>query len=295
MAADLRRWLVIHHASGRDVSSSPEERCGSSVAVWATVTTESISASSLAEVSWVVAGRPRVHGVVPLVHDDAPVLAFTYADEDLAREVAGSPVVALSLSEPRSTGTAFRPLVLVGRPRLVEDPTGDLFAADLLPQELRRYPPSRLLADSPLLQREHWWYLPRLLVEIDVDAVMQVPVREDPSRDHLLVVAGTDGPVVRVARVADGDPRLVSLASQDLPPPGPAVLFGQDASFPDLEQWTQWSYRGEWDGAGMQVEEAPARVGLGRPPGLVQRWRRQRDLERRCVAAIPSPSGGPKN
>jgi hypothetical protein len=265
------------------------------VAVWATVTTEEISASSLAEVSWVVAGLPRVHGVVPLVHDDVPVLAFTYADEDLAREVAASPVVALSLTEPRSTGAAFRPLVLVGSPRLVEDPTGDLFATDLLPQELRRYPPSRLLADSPLLQREHWWYLPRLLVRIDVDTVVQVPAREDPSRDHLLVVAGADGPVVRTARVADGAPELVSLASQDPPPPGPAVLFGQDASFPDLEQWAQWSYRGQWDGAGMQVEDAPARTGLGPPPGLIQRWRRQRALERRCIAALPSPSAGAKS
>lgn len=248
---------------------------------------EAISASSLAEVGWVSAGRPQVRGVVPLVHGDVPVLACTYADEDVAREVAASPWVTLSLTEPRSTGTAFRPLVLVGTARLVEDPTGDLFATDLLPQELRRYPPSRVLADSPLLQREHWWYLPRLLVEIDVAAVVPVSRREDPARDHLLVVAGSDGPVVRTARVADSDPVLVSLAAQDPPPPGPAVLFGQDASFPDLEQWTQWSYRGRWDGAGLQVDEAPARIGLGRPPGLIQRWRRQRDFERRCVAAIP--------
>lgn len=270
----------------------PKERCGSPVAGWATVTTEEISASSLAEVSWVTAGLPRVHGVVPLVLGDVPVLAFTYADEDLAREVAAAPGVTLSLTEPRSTGAAFRPLVIVGTPRLVEDPSGDVFAADLLPQELRRYPPSRLLADSPLLQREHWWYLPRLLVEIDVDTVAQVVTREDPARDHLLVVAGADGPIVRVARLGDGDPALVSLASQSPPPPGPAVLFGQDASFPDLEQWTQWSYRGRWDGAGLQVEEAPEQVGLGRPPGLLQRWRRQRDFERRCLAAIPRPVRG---
>ncbi|TGN63183.1 pyridoxamine 5'-phosphate oxidase family protein [Nocardioides eburneiflavus] len=251
------------------------------------MTTDEIAAASLAEVSWVAAGLPRICGVVPLARGDVPVLAFTYADEDLARAVAGAPVVTLSLTEPRSTGTAFRPLVLVGRPRLVEDPSGDLFATDLLPQELRRYPPSRLLADSPLLQREHWWYLARLLVEIDVDAVMPVVAREDPARDHLLVVAGTDGPIVQVARLSDGDPCRVALRSHGTPPPGPAVLFGQDASFPDLEQWAQWSYRGRWDGAALQVDQAPDRVGLGRPPGLLQRWRRQRDLERRCVAAIP--------
>ena len=256
------------------------------------MTTEEISASSLAEVSWVAACLPRVRGVVALVRGDVPVLAFTYADEHVAREVAGSPMVTLSLTEPRSTGTAFHPLVVVGRPRLLEDPFGDLFATDLLPQELRRYPPSRLLADSPLLQREHWWYLPRLIVEIDVDTVAQLSTRDDPALDHLLVVAKADGPVVRVARLADGDPERVCLASEDSPPPpGPAVLFGQDASFPDLELWTQWSYRGRWDGTGLQVDEAPARIGLERPRGLLQRWRRQREFERRCVAAIPRPVG----
>jgi hypothetical protein len=71
--------------------------------------------------------------------------------------------------------------------------------------------------------------------------------------------------------------------------PGPAVLFGQDASFPDLEQWSQWRYAGRWDGSGLDVEQAPASTGLGRTPGLLQRWRRQRALERRCIEAIPRP------
>lgn len=253
------------------------------------MTTGAIASSSLAEVSWLEHGLPRVRGVVALLHGEHPVLAFTYADQDVARAVAGSTVVSLSLTEPRSTGTSFRPLVMAGRPRLVEDPSGDRFAAELLLQELKRYPPARLLADSPLLQREHWWYLPRLLVEIDVDGVAPLATREDAVRDHLLVVAGEAGPVVRVARLDDADQGTVTLRADGPPQPGSAVLFGQDASFPDLERWTQWCYRGWWDGTALQVEEAPAHTGLGRPPGLMQRWRRQRDLERRCVAAIPRP------
>jgi len=140
-----------------------------------------------------------------------------------------------------------------------------------------------------MLQREHWWYLPRLLLAIDLDAVAPVVQREDALGDHLLVVAGEGGPVVRMARLDDGDPERVSLGSQSPPPPDRAVLFGQDASFPDLEQWTQWSYRGRWDGVALHVDTTPARTGLGRQPGLMQRWRRQRELERRCVAAIPQP------
>lgn len=252
-----------------------------------TVTAGAISTSSLAEISWLQSGLPQVRGVVPLVQDDRAVLAFTYDRQDVARAIAASPAVTLSLTETRGTGTGFRPLALTGRPRLVEDPSGDLFAGDLLLQELRRYPPSRLLADSPILQREHWWYLPRLLVEIELDAVAPLVQREDARRDHLLVVATENGPVVRVARLDDGDPERLSLASPSPPPPGPAVLFGQDASFPDLEQWAQWSHHGRWDGVGLQVDTAAERTGLGRPPGLMQRWRRQRDFERRCVAAIP--------
>jgi hypothetical protein len=253
---------------------------------------ELVGASSVSELCWVDAdGGPQVRGVVALVRGGRPALAFTYADELVARDVARSPYVALVLSEPRSTGTAFRPVLLTGRPGLVEDPSGDVFVAELVTQELRRYPPSRLLADSPLLMREHWWYLPRLLVEIDVEAMEPLPPRVAPH-DHLLVVADGTAPVVRLAgirdRPRDGSVEPLALDVAGAPAPsGRAVLFGQDASFPDLELWSQWRYRGVWDPEVLTVAESPARTGLGPAPGLVRRWRRQRELERSCVAAIP--------
>jgi hypothetical protein len=84
-----------------------------------------VGASSLSELCWVdQVGRPQARGVVALVREDRPALAFTYADESLAREVARSDRVVLVLSETRSTGRAFRPVLVAGRPRLVEDPTG---------------------------------------------------------------------------------------------------------------------------------------------------------------------------
>jgi hypothetical protein len=246
-----------------------------------------VGASSLGELCWVdAAGLPQVRGVVSLVREERPALAFTYADEPVARDVARAERVALALTETRSTGREFRPMLLTGRPRLVEDPEGDLYLEDLVVQELRRYPPSRLLADSPLLMREHWWYLPRLVVEIDVDAVEPMPQRE-ATHDHVLVVADGAAPVVRLAGIRQRYEHRLEVDLEGRPAvPGPAVLFGQDASFPDLEQWSQWRYRGSWDGSGLAVEEAPARTGLGRAPGLVQRWRRQRDLERACVQAL---------
>lgn len=249
---------------------------------------EAVGASSLAEVCWVDrSGAPQARGAVALVHEGRPVLAFTYADEAVARDVAAAEQVVLALSEPRSTAAAFRPVLLTGRPRLVEDPKGELYLAELVRQELHRYPPARVYADSPLLMREHWWFLPRLVVELDVDALEPVAARSG-GHDHLLVVAHGGSPAVRVAGILeDDDGHLVLSVEGAAVAPGRAVLFGQDASFPDLEQWVQWRYAGAWDGSVLTVEQAPARTGLGRPLGLVQRWRRQRALERACVRAIP--------
>lgn len=251
-----------------------------------------VRASSLSELSWLAADRrPSVVGVVALTRQDRPVVAFTYADEAVARAVAESSVVALSLTDPRSTGSVFRSLLVRGRPSLVEDPSGAAFTEHLLSEELRRYPPARVYADSPLLRREHWWFLPRLLIEIDVSSVEQLPSRQTP-RDHVLAVDGPDGPVVRVVRIDDEhstpDRLSLTLLGQASPPAaGSAVLFGQDASFPDLEQWSQWCFTGAWHGSSFTVEEAPARVGLVTRPSVLQRWRTQRELERRCRAAIP--------
>lgn len=252
-----------------------------------------VRASSLAELCWLAPdGTPRVRGVVPLVLEGRPVVAFLYADHEVAREAAASAQVVLVAAEPRSTGTGFVPTMLHGRPTLREDPEGDLYVGDLVVQELRRFPPARVFADSPLLMRENWWYLPRLVLDLDVEAAAPTTAREAPY-DHLLAVAHDGALVVRAAgRVGEAgqEGSAVEVAVDGTPaPPGPAVLFGQDASFPDLERWSQWRWHGSWDGSGLVVSEAPASTGLGPAPGLVQRWRRQRDLERRCTAAIPRP------
>jgi hypothetical protein len=255
--------------------------------VTGTTLARALNASSLAELSWLdPAGEPHACGVVALVRGDDPALAFTYAVEPVARQVASATAVVLSLRETRSTGPGFEPLLVEGIPRLLEDPRGDLFVEELLAQELRRYPPSRLLADSPLLMREHWWYLPRLVVEIKVDTVRPAPARDDGD-SHLLVVADRGRPEVGVARLRQRNGDVLPLdVVGPVPHAGPAVLFGQDASFPDLDRWSQWHYRGRWDGRAVTVMEAPAHTGLGPVPGLLQRWRRQRALERRCIEAI---------
>lgn len=246
-------------------------------------------ASSLAELVWLRPDRmPDAAGVTALLHRERPAVAFTYAHAGIAHDVASAPVAALAMTERRSTGRPFTPMAAVGLPSLVEDPTGELFGSELLVEELRRYPPARRYADSPMLCREHWWYLPRLIVSLDVIDVLELPARTGPE-DHLLASVDAGRLDLGVATVQHTDSDVISLDPHPAVAPGAAVLLGQDASFPDLERWSQWRWRGRWDGSTLTVASRPQRVGLEPVPGLLQRWRAQRDLERRCRRAIPTP------
>jgi hypothetical protein len=244
-----------------------------------------VRAAPVAEVSWMVAGLPRVRGVLPLAGEQGPVLAFPYADAAVARSVGSSAEVVLTLTDPHRTSAAYRPLLLRCIPHLEEDREGDRFCGELLTQELRRWPPSRVLADSMLLRRENWWWLPRVLVDLEVRDVEWFALRELPE-DHVLAVAG-DRLEVAVARVPASAPtgpgglRSVEVV-HGTPGPGEALLFGQAVSFPDAERWGQWSWEGTWDGAALDVRSAPEASGLPPAPGVLSRWRRQRALERAC-------------
>lgn len=247
-----------------------------------------VASSSLSTAFWVSHAQPQARGVVTLWHEGRPTLAFTYADADVARELAASGRVGLAFTETRGAGQRFRPLLATGSPTLVEDPEGTVFREGLLEQELRRFPPARLLADSPLLRREHWWYLPRLLVHLDMDDLSGLPP-DGPPREHFLVTGSAPeelrGQPTGVVE-EDGDRLLLDVDAVPGAVPRPAVLFGQDASFPDLERWSQWRFRGVWDGDTFAVSEAPVRRGLAPVPGVLARWRRHRALERACRQAL---------
>ena len=259
-----------------------------------------LRAASLGEVAWVDAsGGVEVRGVLPLVGAAGPVLALPYADAVAARSLGTAEGCLLVVRDARGTGTAYAPRTLRCRPRLEEDRGGERFVEELLEQELRRYPPSRLLADSLLLRREHAWWLPRLLVHLEVVGEAEPLPRED-ERDHLLVV-DADPAAGGPERLAAASVRLDALPApgealpghevvRGTPGPGPAVLHGQDASHPDLERWSRWAWRGDWDGVRLDVAEHPARVGLEPVPGLVARWRRQRALEKACRAGLADPA-----
>lgn len=249
---------------------------------------QSVRASTVAELSWVGAdGCPDALPAVPLLLDGEPAVTYPYAYADLARRIAGSSRVALTLSEPRMTGSPWYPLTVAGRPRLIEDVDGELFKAELLQEELRKYPPSRTLADSLLLRREHWWYVPRMIIVLAADPPVPVEPRTDVDAQVLTVWDGDRLHVdtVRVARKDDSHLDVTSLLGRGLPE-GPAALLGHDFSVPDLERWTPWVTRGELAGPSLRVTEWPERTTLEPVPKLRQRFRRQRDLEKACRAAL---------
>ena len=261
-----------------------------------------VASAGIGELLWRDAqGCPAAHGVVPLLLGDRPAVALPWALERQAREAAAGGVAALVLSDPRVAGPAWTPVALVGAPELVEDPDGDLVREHLLAEELRKHPPSRALADSPLLRREHWWYLPRLVLVLDVTGAAPVAARRGPADAVLAVAPEAGGLAVAVVRVGDWDADPVPVVplpagasggppGGPVPPDGPALLVGQEVSVPDVERWTVHVTRGRHERGGVAVDERPARRALEPVPGLLARWRRQRSLERACVAALRAHS-----
>lgn len=244
-----------------------------------------VHAAGVAELLWPLpGGPPGAAGVVPLLLDDRPAVALPWAHEATARAVGAAGEVVLALSDPRVTGSAWWPLAIRGRPRLIEDRDGTLFGDRLLDQELRKHPPSRALADSVMLRREHWWYLPRLVVVLEPGRIEPLAPRESATD----VVLGVDDGGLQVAtvRVEDwGADPLVLRGAPDTAQ-GPAVLVGQEISVPDVERWTVHTTTGHHAGGRLSGVRSSGPRSLEPVPGLLARIRRQRALERACVSAL---------
>lgn len=238
--------------------------------------------------------------IVPLAWQGAPAVALPYAQGGLAARLAAAPHAALVLSDSRLARKGWEPLAAHVRFELVEDPEGKRFLGDgLLGQELIKHPPSRALADTPLLRREHWWYVPRLLLRaVDVGEVRPVGRRtvsdgvlahaQEGSRGEALSAKGS----LEVDTVAvddwDGDTVSVrSLSGAPLAGHGaPAALLAHDFSVPDRERGTQLLVSGTLADARLRVLERSGSLELGKPHGLLRRLRGLRDLERACRAGL---------
>lgn len=280
--------------------------------------TRTVHGSSLADVAWIDDdGAVQACGAVVLLWGETPAIAFNYADADLARSIAAAPQATFAFTETRSTSSSFVPGSIAGKPSLSEDHDGSIFTEELLEQELRRHPPARVFADSVLLRREHWWYLPRLIVPLDVEALRPLPQRTQPepssgiqhlpplgtdqvppsslSTEYLLAVA-VDGRLetrlVRAAAASSPGSLVLEPVGGGTLSRGQAVLAGQDASFPDRQQWSTWQYRGFCTGdqvetgALLEVAEEPQSKGLEPVPSVWKRMRRQQQFGKACRKGI---------
>lgn len=248
------------------------------------------------EVAWLAAGgQVGAVAAVPLEWEGLLCVALPYSFAANVASLREARTVVFSVTEPmRRAGEQARGFA-AGTARVVDDVSGETFQRQLLTQELLKYPPSRVLADSMLVRRENWWWLPRIIVTMSrVDRSGELAVRSDPSRAAMLLrpeAAGLAVDIVEPAEYADWRAPRVRLCKSDGTElggvDGPALAFGHDYSKPDLERWEPWSVRGTLRGDELLVADREGEPGASlRPLGLFQRMRRQRALERACRQGI---------
>jgi len=241
-----------------------------------------LARAQLAELTWLDPdGRPDGAVVVPFVVEGEPVIAFTYDRVALALEVAASPRIALSTATAAFLRGAS-PAGAVGRAVLEEDPSGRWFRERLLEQELAKYPPARSLADSLVLRRENWWYLPRLIVRL----TEAHPVEHLAARGAAVAVASAGELVIADGDVDDRGDRA-HLRGTRLPD-GPAVVLEHGGEVPELEFRWHRKLRGSLRDGELEVDERDEIPPQQGRHGLFTRLHRQRRFERDCRAALRS-------
>ncbi len=236
-------------------------------------------------------GVPRVEALTPLLLEKEPVFALPYARTDLARCLESDPRVSLTFSDSRLARVGWSPLAVEGRMEAVPDPEGDLFLQEPLYWELRKFWPSRQLIGSLVLRRDNWWYVPRLILRF-TETETPRPVTRRTGPDHG-VLAWKDGAVFSdMVRVDDWDserPVVEPLSRErSLPDNVPASLLYHDFSIPDMDQRASLSLAGTLNNGRLSVAHREGARTLGKRPGIIARWRAQKDLERRCKAGLES-------
>jgi hypothetical protein len=251
--------------------------------------------AQLGELTWDTADGPDATVVVPMTDEGVPCVALSYDQLARADALAAAGSAIASISAPGLLGGAD-PLRVRVRVTRSEDLDGERFEdSKLLLQELAKHPPSRRRLDSILLRREHWWFLPRILLHLEPT--------EDPaplaSTGALLAHRTAGGLEVSGVHVTRRDGERLHVDGVTLATPrGPAVLLEHGAEPPDLER--RWTFRryGELDPATsvgttggsttlvVRREESWGRT--DRSPTLLQRIRDERTLERACIAGLRS-------
>jgi hypothetical protein len=243
----------------------------------------------LAAIAWLAPdGTPDVASVFPLTDGHRPLLALPYARLGLARALAVSTEVVLAVTS-LPEGVDDPPVTVRGRAEVIEDPKGDRFHdSGLIEMELAKYPASRRRLDSLLLRREHWWFLPRLLVAIGGLGGAETI----PQDDALLVGGGTSldvGPCHLASRdplalrVADG---VVGSLGRERAGSRPAVVLEHGGDLPELERSWERRWTGTLVDGRFETDSVSGDGPQERALTLRQRMRAEKQLERACKAGL---------
>lgn len=254
-------------------------------------------AAQLGELFWDTPAGPDALPVVPLSDDGVACVALPYASHARADSLTAAGTAIACISDPALAGGAGLMTVRVTVQR-IDDLDGEHFeTSQLLLQELAKHPPSRRRLDSILLRREHWWFLPRVLLHLTLD-----PGVDGAADDGPRTLVPTGALLGRRVKGADaGAPAtlevtpvvVTSRTSSELvldtpPAPGgtPAIVLEHGAEPPDLERTWGTRTSGTLDGSRLSVREIDRWGREDRVPTLLQRVRDEHALERACLAGL---------
>jgi hypothetical protein len=207
-------------------------------------------------------GRPLAWPVTPYRDGNRAVITSTLAYPRKAEHVRRDPRVALLAGGVHLTGHA----------QVREDVSGRRFAARLLAQEERKYPPTRRLTRMPFHRLLYWWYFGRALI-----GFVPETVRAESGSDAVTLVTfdGDDMPrITPITLAVPVESEFALPASIDGIDGPAAILFHQED--PSMEDLRYLLLRGVVRDGRFTVR---SRIGSLDPPAAStgDRWSRLRD------------------
>lgn len=247
--------------------------------------------ASRAEVAWSDRhGHLRAAAIVPLTIDGDVVAALPFARSALANALADVTRATLTLTDPRMAWKGWTALAVPVTVTVHADRDGAWTWTGALDQELRIHPPSRLLIDTPIQRREHWWYVPRWIVTMTPDAPARRLVRRAGAADGVLFWPDGDRVDALTVAVDDSDADTIELTPLDgrtwSADDSQALLFLHDFSIPDQERAAAVEIVGVRSQRQLRVIRRTGAARFEPAGGVLRRVARQRALARACRTAL---------
>jgi hypothetical protein len=259
---------------------------------------EAARLAACAELGWRDrAGDLRALTFTPLVIDDTVVAALPFDQVPVAHLLDTAVTAVVTLSDSRMALRGWSSWAQPVRVDVTADRDGDWTWTGALDQEVRKYPPARLLIDTAVQRREHWWYVPRWLVRLHPAGTATPIPRRSP--DDAVLFGDLDGRFgATCVAVDDWDADRVRLTPLEHTvvlddATAPALAMTHTFSVPDMERWNRIEVVGERDGSWLTVQQRRGRLSLEPPPGLVRRLAQQWRWERACRRALASYDESP--